>query len=332
MGYGSRALDLLEKYYEYNMINLDEPQPDDDEDEDRNGKGLRIVDEDTVGTLKPESKPRKLKLLLKLSERRPEKLDYLGVSFGLTGSLLKFWKKAGFIPLYLRQTANDLTGEYSCIMLKVLQSQSNADSLTVSDDWLQAFGASFRDRFISNLSGPFRDMSAQLALAMLHNRSVKIAHGDLTRSQMQLDVEKLQRLEHYARNLADYHLITDIMPTVGQLYCNGKLGDTHLSAVQLTILIGMGLQRKRADEIAAELGLPTSQLLGLFNKTVRKLSQYLNSVVEKEVGAQLDSASAKKAINFSKPLTEDLMDELDEEAQVSRIGIYSSCSKLSLDV
>merc|ERR1712071_280396 len=92
--------------------------------------------------------------------------------------------------------------------------------------------------------------------------------------------------------------ITDIMPTVGQLYCNGKLGDTHLSAVQLTILIGMGLQ-----------------LLGLFNKTVRKLSQYLNSVVEKEVGAQLDSASAKKAINFSKPLTEDLMDELDEEAQ-----------------
>merc|ERR1712071_506730 len=73
--------------------------------------------------------------------------------------------------------------------------------------------------------------------------------------------------------------------------------------------------RKRADEIAAELGLPTSQLLGLFNKTVRKLSQYLNSVVEKEVGAQLDSASAKKAINFSKPLTEDLMDELDEEAQ-----------------
>merc|ERR1712071_594756 len=54
---------------------------------------------------------------------------------------------------------------------------------------------------------------------------------------------------------------------------------------------------------------------GLFNKTVRKLSQYLNSVVEKEVGAQLDSASAKKAINFSKPLTEDLMDELDEEAQ-----------------
>lgn len=41
-------------------------------------------------------------LLLKLSERTPEKLDYLGVSFGLTAPLLKFWKKASFLPVYLR--------------------------------------------------------------------------------------------------------------------------------------------------------------------------------------------------------------------------------------
>lgn len=41
-------------------------------------------------------------LLLKLSERPPERLDYIGVSFGLTGPLLKFWKKSGFIPLYIR--------------------------------------------------------------------------------------------------------------------------------------------------------------------------------------------------------------------------------------
>lgn len=41
-------------------------------------------------------------LLMKLSERPPERLDYIGVSFGLTGPLLKFWKKAGFIPLYIR--------------------------------------------------------------------------------------------------------------------------------------------------------------------------------------------------------------------------------------
>lgn len=137
-------------------------------------------------------------------------------------------------------------------MLKVLQNEGNLQAS--NDHWLQVFGASFRDRFTNNLAGPFRNMSAKLALAMLHNKSVTTANRgyfhfhstislffiiiyvfiftDLTRSEMQLDMEKLQRLEHYSRNLADYHLITDIVPTVSQLYCNSKMGDTHLTAVQ----------------------------------------------------------------------------------------------------
>jgi len=43
-------------------------------------------------------------LFSKLSERKPESLDYLGVSYGLTSDLLRFWKKCGFLPVYLRQT------------------------------------------------------------------------------------------------------------------------------------------------------------------------------------------------------------------------------------
>jgi N-acetyltransferase 10 len=96
MGYGSRALNLLEKYYEQNMINIEETEESED-------KGLKIVNEENAGDLgKDGGKSRKLQLLLKLSERKPERLDYLGVSFGLTGPLLKFWKKAGFVPVYLR--------------------------------------------------------------------------------------------------------------------------------------------------------------------------------------------------------------------------------------
>lgn len=42
--------------------------------------------------------------MLKLDELRPERLDYLGVSFGATESLFKFWKRCNFAPVYLRQT------------------------------------------------------------------------------------------------------------------------------------------------------------------------------------------------------------------------------------
>ncbi len=59
-------------------------------------------------------------LLHRLSHRKAEILDYLGVSYGLTRPLLRFWKRAGFVPYYLRQTENDITGEYATVMLKGL--------------------------------------------------------------------------------------------------------------------------------------------------------------------------------------------------------------------
>lgn len=49
-------------------------------------------------------------LLVNLGDRPPESLQYLGTSFGLTQSLLNFWRKGGFAPVYLRQNASDITG------------------------------------------------------------------------------------------------------------------------------------------------------------------------------------------------------------------------------
>ncbi len=49
-------------------------------------------------------------LLQAAGERPAEPLQYLGSSFGLTQPLLNFWRRAGYQPLYLRQTASDVTG------------------------------------------------------------------------------------------------------------------------------------------------------------------------------------------------------------------------------
>ena len=45
--------------------------------------------------------------------------QWLGVSFGLTEQLFNFYEKEGYAPVYLRQTANELTGEHSCVLVKV---------------------------------------------------------------------------------------------------------------------------------------------------------------------------------------------------------------------
>lgn len=164
MGYGKRALELLKSYYEMKILNIEEDQIVPEEIEN-------VQDED-VGLLEEYVEPRKSlpPLLLKLSERKPEKLEYLGVSFGLTEQLLKFWKKSGFAPVYLRQTTNELTGEHSCIMLNVL----NPNDEHVDNEWLNAYWIDFRRRFISLLSYQFKIFKPALSLGVLMNKSMKI--------------------------------------------------------------------------------------------------------------------------------------------------------------
>jgi tRNA(Met) C34 N-acetyltransferase TmcA len=60
----------------------------------------------------------------------------------------------------------------------------------------------------------------------------------------------LKRLDSYANNVVDYHVILDLLPHVASLYFDKRLGDeVSLSAVQASILLGMGLQRKSIEEV-----------------------------------------------------------------------------------
>lgn len=166
MGYGNRAIELLKAYFEYKIPNIDEELNVPDE--------IENVSDSEVGLLEEEIKPRKAlpPLLLKLSERTPEKLDYIGVSFGLTQPLLKFWKKVGFVPIYLRQTTNDLTGEHSCIMVRLINQEDSKET-----SWLNGFWKDFRRRFISLLSYQFRTFAPGLAMGILVNKSLTLENS-----------------------------------------------------------------------------------------------------------------------------------------------------------
>lgn len=64
----------------------------------------------------------------------------------------------------------------------------------------------------------------------------------------------LKRLESYANNMLDYHVILDLLPTVATFYFEKRLGaDLRLSAVQSSILLALGLQRKTIEEVEVRL-------------------------------------------------------------------------------
>ncbi|RAL00524.1 ribosome biosynthesis protein KRE33 [Aspergillus ibericus CBS 121593] len=295
MGYGSRALELLIDFYEGKFTSLSEDIPEPQEEM------VRVTDEELTNSnlLDDNVKVRDIHtmppLFGKLSERRPDALDYVGVSFGLTPSLHKFWKRSSFSPVYLRQTPNDLTGEHSCVMLRTLTAGSN------DAGWLGAFSRDFHKRFGSLLSYQFREFPSVLSLSICEsaNAGAKLdtAYSQALLTKSDLDAAfspfDLKRLDSYANNLLDYHVILDMVPIIAEYYFSGRLsGKVSLSGVQQSILLAIGLQRKNLDALEKELNLPSSQLLAMFLKIIRKVSTHFRNLVE---GAVAETMPAEKA-------------------------------------
>lgn len=303
MGYGRRALELLVDFYEGKFASLDE------NGELVRDEMVRVTDEELASStlLQDNVKVRDIKsmppLFARLSEKPPPRLDYVGVSYGLTQQLHKFWKRAGFVPVYLRQTPNDLTGEHTCVMIRTLH-HSGPDLDDRDASWLPAFSRDFHRRFLSLLSYQFRTFPSVLALSIDESAQQGIkqstASSDPADSQpiskAELDESfspfDLKRLDSYANNMLDYHVILDMLPRIAELYFTGRIRQTlSLSGVQTALLLAIGLQRKTLEDVEAELGLGSSQLLAMFVKVMRKVSSYFRLVVEGAAGADLPSAT-----------------------------------------
>jgi len=61
--------------------------------------------------------------------------------------------------------------------------------------------------------------------------------------------------------MVDFHLVLDLVPTLAKMFFIKKTlprGCINLSYVQSAILIGLGLQFKKIEEIETDLGLNSS--------------------------------------------------------------------------
>ncbi|KAF6021225.1 NAT10 [Bugula neritina] len=289
-GYGKRAINVLESYYKHKIpSNIEEPKATTFKD--------AILETNNLlkEVIKPRSSTELPPLISKLSERKPESLDYLGVSYGLTSDLLRFWKKCGFLPVYLRQTQNALTGENSCIMLKILNEEEKRED---ESSWLKTFNQDFRRRFISLLSYQFKSYLPSMALSLLQvpktapesgesksaTASKKLTSNDLSCYFTHNDIE---RLKAYSNKLVDYHLIMDLVPQIAKLYFIGNMPDVNLAIVQQALLLGTGLQHKQVDELEEELHLSSTQILGVLYKVIRKCYQPISCVGEEDAKIKL---------------------------------------------
>jgi N-acetyltransferase 10 len=338
-GYGTRALELLHKYYDGLMIDLDNIKTD--ESEEIYGKEEIVNEETKDGLLSESIKQRKglPPILQKLSERKPLSIQYMGTSFGITPELYNFWTKNQYVPLYIRQTSNDLTGEHTCILVKPLKK----DEITIgvdmpieeskeenNDGWAQPYTSDFRKRFMSLLGFEFSQMSCTLALNILHPSLKPHAQADemlVDYEKLEIDVLKreistfdLKRLESYSKNLIDFHLVIDLIPRLSKLYFSHYLDNVlRMSYVQASIFLGIGLQHKSIEKISSDLGgLKPNQILPQLNKCVKKFTSVFRKIYEDEAQGTIPELGPNKALEILENATGvkgSMANELDMEGK-----------------
>eukprot|EP00922_Rhytidocystis_sp_ex-Travisia-forbesii_P066854 GHVS01099302.1.p1 GENE.GHVS01099302.1~~GHVS01099302.1.p1 ORF type:complete len:1062 (-),score=157.68 GHVS01099302.1:171-3356(-) len=309
MGYGGESMKQLIEYFEGKGVSIDEGEIASREAElngrsespkkkrKREGKDA-LESSHAMGALQTEvlsCRSDLPPLLTACSDTKPShNVDYIGACFGLTFDLFKFWNRRGFLPVYVRHTRNDITGEHSAIMLREIKNEGN---LSMDSNWLRLFTNDFRARMVNLLGSAFDHMSTPLALSLLDPPTTPkgteasvirklpsglpaISHSTLCQFLTRHDIERLTK---YSKQLADESLITDLLPPLCCLLFNGRLVGLTLSFLQCAVLLAVGCQRRSPSAVAAEFKIPMNQAMALFNKAIHKLTSYIQKLLEKDV-------------------------------------------------
>jgi N-acetyltransferase 10 len=105
-------------------------------------------------------------------------------------------------------------------MIKMLKNQEN-----VSNDWINGFFEDFKRRFLALLSFEFKILPVNLCLNIMDPRLTTKDDEENNLNSIKKDemlnlinLYDLKRMESYGKNLVDYHLILDLLPTLAKLF------------------------------------------------------------------------------------------------------------------
>lgn len=80
-------------------------------------------------------------------------------------------------------------------------------------------------------------------------------------------------------------------------------------------MLGLGLQYKTVEDLAEQFDLVPSQLLGLYNRMMRRILQVINGIMEQNVNNQMPVLQQTDGTEL-RPLTKSLDEELEQAAKV----------------
>jgi tRNA(Met) cytidine acetyltransferase len=169
-----------------------------------------------------------------------EPIDYLGVGYGATPELLRFWRHNGFGTVHLSTTRNDRSGEHSALMTKPLTPA----------------GEAFHDRS----AGFFVRRIPSVLADALRNADPDVVRGTLAAASGSVPVSFTDREWRVVAAAAFGPGFYDGCPRpFRRLALRALVEGSGLDADAERLLVAKALQARRWEPVAEELGYPSSR-------------------------------------------------------------------------
>lgn len=187
--------------------------------------------------------------------------DWIGVSFGASLKLIKFWRKFGFSIVQIRPNRSKETGEWNVVFLKPLSTSASKIIDQVSQDFIF--------QFIPLLNQSLFEMKPELAVEILRSCSSTTTYKPVITGSGKY------RLERYIQGHLNFLLAVDVLQELTISYfVNPK--QIKLSSAQELILTSRILQGRTWSQSLGKTGLSREATFGLLRKGIKKIYEASN--------------------------------------------------------
>ncbi len=218
-------------------------------------RGLRIIRIATHPSLLNKGYGR---LALELQNPIFSTYDWVGVSYGATVKLMKFWRKFGFKSVHIRPIKTAETGEWNIVLIRPISHSAASIINPVSADFLL--------QFIALLKQSLHSMSPELTSQILKSCS------SLSNYKVRITSSGKIRLKNYLKGNLNFLLAVDVIYELAKAYFVTPTS-IKLSSSQELLLISRVLQGRTWGQTLGRTGLNWKAANALLEKAVAKIAQ-----------------------------------------------------------
>ncbi|MFW9904057.1 MAG: GNAT family N-acetyltransferase [Candidatus Thorarchaeota archaeon] len=197
------------------------------------------------------------RLAVELHDQLYSSYDWVGVSYGVTVKLMKFWRKFNYKPVHIRPIQTLETGEWNIIAIHPLKSSAETIVNQASADFLL--------QFIALLKQSLHSMKPELVVQIIKSCSLIPEYKPKITSSGKI------RLRNYLKGNLNFLLAVDVIYDLSTKYFTSRT--INLSPSQEALLITRILQGRTWGQTLSKTGLKWKTANSLLEKAVAKLEQ-----------------------------------------------------------